>query len=141
MYEEYSRQALPTKQYRELLGSAISVFNSNNQFVIENILNIDNANFNWYDLIDRTSGRLNEPIKNTITANSNNDIAEIFKNLINKRNRIIHSFQITENNEQILRTKTKNNEQFTISETYLLEFVKDNENLSSMLHELQTQTD
>ena len=49
MYEQYSRQALPPKQYRELLGSAICVFNSNNQFVIENILRIDNTNFNWYD--------------------------------------------------------------------------------------------
>ena len=84
---------MPSKQYRELLGSAISVFNSNNQFVIENILNIDNANFNWYDLIDRTSGCLNEPIRNTITTNSNSDIGEIFKNLVNKRNRIIHSFK------------------------------------------------
>ena len=137
MYEEYSRQALPSKQYRELLGSAISVFNSNNQFVIENILNIDNANFNWYDLIDRTSGRLNEPIKNTITANSNNDIAEIFKNLINKRNRIIHSFQITYKDEQILATKDREHNQFVITEEYLIEFIKENELLSSKLYEFR----
>lgn len=38
MYEKYSRQALPEKQYRELLGSALCVFNSNNSFIIENIL-------------------------------------------------------------------------------------------------------
>ena len=137
MYEEYSRQALPSKQYRELLGSAISVFNSNNQFVIENILNIDNANFNWYDLIDRTSGRLNEPIKNTITVNSNNDIAEIFKNLINKRNRIIHSFQITYKDEQILATKDSEHNQFVITEEYLIEFIKENELLSSKLYEFR----
>ena len=39
MYEEYTRQSLPSKIYRELLGSAMCVFNSNNCFVIENILN------------------------------------------------------------------------------------------------------
>ncbi len=64
MYEDYSRQALPSKRYRELLGSAICVFNSNNQFIIENILRIDNVSYNWYELIDKNSGELQEPIKN-----------------------------------------------------------------------------
>lgn len=63
MQEKYSRQALPIKQYRELLGSVICVFNSNNQFIIENILPIDNLNYNWYELIDKTTGELLEPIK------------------------------------------------------------------------------
>jgi len=35
MYESYTRQALPSKNYRELIGTAICVFNSNNSFVIE----------------------------------------------------------------------------------------------------------
>lgn len=70
MYEEYSHQSLPSKNYRELLGTAISVFNSNNQFVIENVLRVDNSNYNWYELIDGTSGDLLEPIKETITKNS-----------------------------------------------------------------------
>jgi hypothetical protein len=137
MYEDYSRQALPSKRYRELLGSAICVFNSNNQFVIENILRIDDSNYNWHELIDKTSGELSQPVKETITENSDTKITVLFSSIIGKRNRIIHSFQITENGEQILRTKTKNNEQFTITETYLLEFIKDNENLSSMLHKLR----
>lgn len=137
MYEEYSRQALPSKRYRELLGSAICVFNSNNQFIIENILRIDDSNYNWFELIDKTSGSLLQPIKETIAKNSDEKIAEIFLLIIGKRNRIIHSFQITENDQQILRTKTKNNEQFTITESYLLEFIKHNENLSSMLHQLR----
>lgn len=137
MYEEYTRQALPCKNYRELLGSAISVFNSNNQFVIENILRIDNTNYNWYDLIDKTSGQLNTPIKNTITENSNEEIALIFKSLVDKRNRIIHSFQVTHEGVQILATKDKENNQFIITEEYLLEFIKENELLSSKLHELR----
>ena len=28
MYESYTRQALPSKKYRELIGTAICVFNS-----------------------------------------------------------------------------------------------------------------
>lgn len=137
MYEEYCRQALPSKRYRELLGTAVCVFNSNNQFVIENILRIESSNYYWYELIDKTSGYLSEPIKETITKHSDTKIADLFSLIVSKRNRIMHSFQITENDEQILRTKTKNHEQFNITEAYLLEFIKDNENLSSMLHDFR----
>lgn len=64
MYEKYTRQALPSKEYRELLGSAICVFNSNNAFIIENILREDTSNkYNWWDLIDKTSGQLRSPIE------------------------------------------------------------------------------
>ena len=135
MYESYTRQALPSQKYRELLGSAICVFNSNNQFVIENILRLDNATYNWYDLIDKTSGELSEPIKETITKSSDTKITILFGDLISRRNRIIHSFQVTENNQQILRTKDKKHNQFTITENYLLDFIRDNERLSSLLHE------
>ena len=137
MYEEYSGQALPSKRYRELVGSAICVFNSNNQFIIENILNIDNSNYNWHQLIDVTSGELLAPIKETITKESNTAIAILFSSIITKRNRIIHSFQITKDNEQILSTKTKNHEQFNITEEYLLDFIRDNEKLSSILYKLR----
>ncbi|MCG8182882.1 hypothetical protein [Tenacibaculum piscium] len=137
MYEKYSRQALPSKEYRELLGSAICVFNSNNQFIIENILQIDNSNYNWHDLIDKTSGELTEVIKKTITKNSDTEITNKFSKLISKRNRIVHSFQITDNNEQILATKNKKHEQFIITEEYLLEFIQGNEDLSSMLHDFR----
>ena len=68
MYENYSNQALPSKCYRELLGSAICVFNSNNAFIIENILRQDDkSEYNWHNLIDRTSGQLSDPIKKTIS--------------------------------------------------------------------------
>lgn len=133
MYEEYSCQALPPKKYRELLGSAICVFNSNNQFIIENILKIDNSNYNWYELIDKTSGQLSNPIKETITINSDTKIEKLFSELISKRNRIVHSFQITKNNEQILSTKDKEHKQYIITEEYLLEFIQGNERLSKML--------
>ena len=59
MYEDYTRQSLPTRQSRELLGSAIYVFNSNNAFLIENTLRCDDiGKYDWYDLIDLESGEL-----------------------------------------------------------------------------------
>jgi len=66
MNEEYTRQSLPSKKYRELLGSAVCVFNSNNSFIIENILREDSINYSWYNLIDKESGKLIEQIDNTI---------------------------------------------------------------------------
>lgn len=137
MYEKYSRQALPSRKYRELLGSALSVFNSNNAFIIENILNSDEDNsYSWYELMDLTSGELSSPIKETITKNSNTEIINLFSQLIQKRNRIVHSFQITNSDgDQILATKDKENNQFEISEDYLLEFINQNEILSDKLHD------
>ena len=134
MYEKYTRQSLPSKRYRELLGSAMCVFNSNNSFVIENILNNQDY-YSWYDLIDMESGRLFKPINGAITKVSNTEIAFLFQEIVNKRNRIVHSFQITDkDNEQRLATKDKNNEQFIITEEYLLLFISENEKLSIMLH-------
>ena len=79
MYEDYTRQSLPSKEYRELLGSALCVFNSNNAFIIENILREDGgANYNWYDLMDRTSGNLSKPISDTITNKAGSKIATLY---------------------------------------------------------------
>lgn len=139
MYENYSRQSLPSKKYRELLGSAICVFNSNNAFIIENILKRDLSDeYSWQNLIDRTSGKLKGPIEKTISSNTNEPIATLFEEITNKRNRIVHSFRITnKENEQSLATKEKNGDQFEITEDYLLEFIKLNGKLSSMLHDFR----
>lgn len=139
MYEKYTRQALPSKYYRELLGSAICVFNSNNAFVIENILRNDTeSSYNWYQLIDMTSGQLKEPIATTITQKAGTEIATLFAQIIDQRNRIIHSFQITDSDgEQRLATKDRSNHQYVITESYLLDFINSNQNLSSALHKLR----
>ncbi len=136
MYENYTRQSLPAKEYRELLGSAICVFNSNNSFIIENILREDGErNYSWYDLIDKTSGQLKAAINDAITTKAGSEMAQIFSNLVDKRNRIIHSFQITnDDKEQILATKDKQHNQFVITKEYLLDFIKANEVLSDKLH-------
>lgn len=130
---------MPSKYYRELLGSAICVFNSNNAFVIENILRNDTeSSYNWYQLIDMTSGQLKEPIATTITQKAGTEIATLFAQIIDQRNRIIHSFQITDSDgEQRLATKDRSNHQYVITESYLLDFINSNQNLSSALHKLR----
>lgn len=141
MYEDYTKQALPSKRYRELLGSALCVFNANNAFIIENILRSgENGQYDWYHLMDSTSGQLAIPIKETISQKTDNTIADLFDELVHTRNRIIHSFQITSDNEQILATKTRvkdGNQQFIITEAYLLEFIKKNEELSKALYQFR----
>lgn len=138
MYENYTKQSLPSKEYRELLGSAICVFNSNNGFMIENIINTDNAQ-EWYELIDKESGKLQSIISATISTNTgNSDIEDLFMEIVNMRNRIIHGFRITsEDGEQILATKTRikdGNKQFKITKEYLYDFIRKNDMLSDMLH-------
>ena len=141
MYESYSRQALPERSYRELLGSALCVFNSNNAFIIENILRNDaGGEYNWYSLVDLESGKLKSSIRTTITSKCGDGIETLFSQLVEMRNRIIHSFQITYGEKQMLATKErspKGGRQFVITEEYLLAFIRKNENLSQKLHELR----
>lgn len=139
MYEEYSKQSLPNRKYRELLGSSLCVFNSNNAFIIENILRIDNDKYNWSDLIDKTSGNLVPIVEKTISkVTKNNVISTMFSDLVNTRNRIIHSFQITDEvGNQLLATKERNGTQYRITEEELFIFIKKNELLSSELHKFR----
>ena len=126
MYEEYSKQSLPNRKYRELLGSSLCVFNSNNAFIIENILRIENDKYNWSDLIDKTSGNLVPIVEKTISkVTKNNVISTMFCDLVNTRNRIIHSFQITDEvGNQLLATKERNGTQYRITEEELFIFIK-----------------
>ncbi len=139
VYESYTRQSLPAKEYRELLGTALCVFNSNNGFIIENIIRT-NTSFDWYELIDKESGRLRTIISETISKECDTtEIEELFLKIVSMRNRIIHSFRITSNNgEQVLATKSRKKEgniQFEITEEYLMDFIKKNEMLSDLLHQ------
>lgn len=137
MYEEYTRQALPSREYRILLGTALCVFNSNAAFIIENILKIDKT-ADWYSLADDGSGeKLKSRIAKSISQ-QNGAIYTLFSDLVDMRNRIVHSFQITDKEgKQILWTKTKakdGNDQFGITKEYLVDFIKKNEELSDLLH-------
>lgn len=138
MYENYTRQSLPSREYRQLLGSAICVFSSNTGFIIEILLKI-NPTLSWYDLIDKTSERLQKVIDKTIKE-VDLSICDDYRELTKKRNRIVHSFRITNNyNQQSLATKTKSpeNTQFEITEEFLLEFINDNQKFSDKLYNLR----
>ena len=139
VYESYTRQSLPAKEYRELLGTALCVFNSNNGFIIENILRT-NTSVDWYELIDKESGLLRTIISETISKEcETTEIEDLFLKIVSMRNRIIHSFRITSNSgEQVLATKSRKKEgniQFEITEEYLMDFIKKNEMLSELLHQ------
>lgn len=139
MYESYTRQSLGSKEYRELLGTAQMVFNANNAFIIENILRYDtNSFYNWSNLMDLTSGGLRKPIKETITKVSNTRIARLFEKIIYLRNRLFHSYQITDKDgEQRLATKEENGNRFDIDEKWLKNFIGLNEKLCLLLHDLR----
>lgn len=130
-----TRQSLPSERYRLLLGTALSVFSSNNGFVIENILHTDDSR-SWYSLIDMESGQLKPAITETITRQAGEAIGEKFAELVKKRNRIIHGFRVTSpDDEQVMTTRVKKSgEQFYITEEYLTDFIRENERLSDMLH-------
>ncbi len=136
---ELTRQAVPSQEYRDLIGTALCVFNSNNAFIIENILHTDSTNYNWYDLVDKESGRLLSVVAATIQAQSNKNIYQLFADIVEMRNRIFHSFLMTDTDgEQRLATKTmvkKGNIQFVITKEYLIDFIKKNETLCLMLDE------
>lgn len=114
-----------------LLGTAISVFSSNNGFIIENVLKIDNSE-SWFTLIDKTSGAVKKYAERKLSE----PIVELFGELVDMRNRIIHGFRITnKHQEQVIATKEKSGHQFEITEDYLVDFIRKNEKLSDMLYQ------
>lgn len=138
MYENYTRQALPSKKYRELLGAALCVFNANTQFIIENIL-AKLPSMSWCTLTDESYGHLLTLIESEL-GDIDTELKNVFRDLKERRHRIAHSFQITDTDgEQRLATKTKapQNEQFVITENYLKEFIKDNESLCMRLYDIR----
>jgi len=142
MYEDYSRISLPSKYYRELLGSSICVFNLNNSFIIENLINDTALKLKWHDLIDMTSGSLKKFL--TPVFYNRQDIINLFSEIVSIRNRIIHSFRITYTKEemgdyQILATKNKDGTQSIIDESFLLDFITKNNSLNAMLYEFRDQ--
>ena len=134
MYDStLTRQSLPSERYRLLLGTAICVFSSNNEFIIKNVLGIDQSK-SWHELIDKTSGS----VKNYVDGKLPDDIVHLFDELVEMRNRIIHGFRITnENDEQTIQTKEKSGRQFEITEDYLLDFIRKNETLNLMLDDFR----
>lgn len=128
-----THQSLPSEQYRLLLGTAISVFSSNNGFIIENVLRGNDAK-SWNELTDMTSGT----VKKYIDGKLPRKIVDLFGQLVDMRNRIIHGFRITnKKGEQSIATKEKSGRQFEVTEDYLMDFIHKNDELSDMLHQFR----
>lgn len=62
MRSQYSNQPVSDPEYMTLLGTTLYVFNANNAFIIENMLNISDYRDWWY-LIDQESGTINSMIQ------------------------------------------------------------------------------
>lgn len=145
MYEKYTRMSLPDMEYRLLLASAIYTFNTNNAEMVKFLMEYGSLDEKeWYRLMDCESGRLNGKICKLVSPEQCKNIKEIsyfFNKLVEKRNRIIHSFPITSNSgEQILRTKEKisdGNNQYDITKEKLMEFIEQNEKMSDIFQELK----
>ena len=133
MYESYTRQSLPDRVYRELLGTAVCVFNSNTGLIIEIILLLDSG-CSWSRLIDKSAEQLQRDINKNI-GSINIAICQQYRELTKKRNRILHSYRITsKDNKQLLCTKNRDSgEQFYITSQYLLDFIKENDDFSLKL--------
>lgn len=133
-----TRFALPDEDYLTLLGEAIYVFNSNAAFLVENLL--CSGAPDWYALMDMTSGRLQRDAKKWLIDEENEEVLKLFGELASERNRIVHSFPVTYEGRQELRTKTKvgdkrrPNHQYQIDRDMLRSFVDKNQELSEELY-------
>ena len=140
MFEELTRQSLPTPEYRELVGMAVCVFNANNAFIIENIVRESKNVSLWYTLVDSNSRDLCRWIRKYLP-DEFFDITELFDEIVTQRNRIVHSFQYTTGDgQQELMTKEKiqeGNKQFPINEEYLKEFIRLNNRLNQRLDDFR----
>lgn len=79
------------------------------------------------------------PNSGFIKKSGNKDIENLFLEIVEMRNRIIHGFRITsKEGEQILTTKERKENghlQFEITPKYLMDFIEKNDRLSDLLHE------
>lgn len=129
-----TRQSLPPEDYLVNLGISTCVFNSNISFLIENFMNLtaEETDF-WFELNSFTSGQLLKYIKK----HNVNELIDSYE-LINMRNRIVHSFQATVDKQQILISlDTKTKEQILINNDYLKKFIEMNERLCGNLYKIR----
>ena len=83
--------------------------------------------YTWNDLIDRNSGNLRWPIRQTI-AKTSPDIAQTFEDLVDVRNRIAHSYQtLDKSGSPVLAARDHKTGRITIlTEKYLRDFITKN---------------
>ncbi|WP_156314362.1 selenium binding protein [Lacticaseibacillus camelliae] len=133
---------MPSEELRMLVGTSIITFNSNTQFLIENFLaKAMPKNEDWWTLTDVEAGVVYERCHQFLVDLHRNDIADMFFDLVQRRNRIVHCFQFSHSDgSQALATLTRRtHQQFEIDKAYLLRFIKDNESLALLLDDFRNQ--
>ena len=133
-----TRQSTSDEEFLYLLGVAQWVFNSNCGFIIEMIdkEHHNMSNESWFKLIELTSGNLLKH-KNMIVTILGSDIYDLFNDLVDKRNSIIHSLPTGEKVDNyfipIYRNDSKR-KYIRIDKQFLIDFIKKNEILCDKIY-------
>ena len=136
-----TRQSTSDDEFLYLLGVSQWVFNANCSFIIEMIdkEHHNNSNELWNKLIELTAGRLLN-YKNKIIAILGRDIYNLFAELVDDRNSIIHSIPTGEKVDDyvisIYRNDTKN-KYVKVDKNFLKNFIQKNEELSNAIHKFR----
>lgn len=127
--EQRAASVLPTADYTILLGASIYSFNYCLAYIIELLSSQIHPKLDWYTLTDKTAGMICGDVEDYLDNkdNINPKLHVVYKNLCNRRNRIIHSFPVTGDHgvEQRLQTKTRANNQSAITKEYMKDFIHD----------------
>ena len=133
-----TKQSTSDDEFLYLLGVCQWVFNSNFGFIIEMIdkEHHNNSDERWIDLIELTAGWLLN-YKDKIITILGEEIYSLFSELVDKRNSIIHSIPTGEkvdNYEIPVYRNDSKHKYVRIDKNYLIDFIKKNEKLSSLIH-------
>ena len=121
MISKITRLSLPNKEYLELFGGAICAYNQLVALIIEIVWHEKCDARLWSQMLD-DSRVFEKEMKNFF----DEQICKAFHIVSTKRNRIVHSVQITHNGEQVMYTKSKDKdggERDIIDTDYLVSFL------------------
>lgn len=140
--EILTKQSITDEEFLYLLGVCQWVFNSNCSFIIEMIdkEHHNNSNESWAKLIEMTAGRLKD-YKLYIETILGKQIYNMFSELVDERNCIIHSFPTGEKVDDYYIPVYRNDSKkiyVKVDKEYLIKFIKKNEELSTTLHKFRT---
>ena len=133
-----TRQSISDDEFLYLLGVCQWVFNSNCNFIIEMIDNEhhNNSDLPWNELINLTAGNLLN-YRNKISKILGKNIYDLFEKIVDDRNSIIHSIPTGEKVNDYVISVYRNdlkNKYIKIDKAFLINFIKNNEKLSDLLH-------
>ncbi|WP_172637222.1 hypothetical protein [Bifidobacterium sp. A11] len=140
---------MPADDDLYLIGLSLFVFNRLYQFMIE-LLGYDTAvTKTWHELMDMPLKGITDNLCSFICRIYGIDEEEdkqhvnaVFDELVERRNRIVHEFIVTDETGQALRTKTKHNfpdpekqnQQFPVTRGFMQDFISDTKDMEYKLN-------